>query len=184
MVATQYDEKDGSWCLILRPNIALSWRQTRLFLLFTAGVCLASAGGFALMGMWLILPFAGFEIGALAWALTVTAQRAYDTEVVYVSESKIQIDKGRRRSEHHWSFDRVWSEVTLAMPGHPWYPTRLAVRSRGELVELGSFLADDERAQAAAELRHWIGPMARLGSPMAEPGAGSAREDGASRRKA
>lgn len=184
MVATQYDEKDGSWCLILRPNIALFWPETRLFLLFTASVCFVTAGTLAVMGMWLILPFAGLAVGALALALIVTAQRAYDTEVVYISESKIQIDKGRRRSEHHWSFDRVWSEVILAMPGHPWYPTRLAVRSRGELVELGNFLADDERAQVAGELRRWIGPMARLGSPVMGLGAGLAHEDGASRRKA
>ncbi|HET8701621.1 MAG TPA: DUF2244 domain-containing protein [Nitrococcus sp.] len=179
MVATQYDEKDGSWYLILRPNIALSWRQTKLFLLLTTGVSLAWAGAFAVMGLWLILPFAGLEVGALALALIVTAQRAYDTEVVHVSESKVQIDKGRRRLEHRWSFDRVWSEVILAAPGHPWYPTRLVVRSRGELVELGSFLADDERAQAAGELRRRIGPMAGLGVASAR-----AFDDGASRRKA
>lgn len=184
MVATQYDEKDGSWRLILRPNVALSWRQTKLFLWFTVGVCFVSAGVFALMGLWLILPFIGLEIGALAVALIVTAQRAYDTEIVHVSESKIEIDKGRRRAEHHWSFDRLWSEVILAMPGHPWYPTRLTVRSRGEQVELGGFLADDERTRVAGELRRWIGPMARLGSPMTGLGAGSVHEDGVSRRKA
>lgn len=179
MVATQYDEKDGSRWLILRPNIALTWRQTRLVLLFTAGFCFALAGLFALMGMWLILPFAGLEVGALALALIATAQRAYDTEVVRVSEAKVEIEKGRRRPEHHWSFDRIWSEVILAVPGHPWYPTRLTVRSRGEQVELGKFLADDERARVAGELRQWIGPMAGLGAGLA-----TALEDGASRRKA
>ncbi|MDN5871417.1 MAG: DUF2244 domain-containing protein [Nitrococcus sp.] len=179
MVATHYDEKDGSWRLILRPNIALSWRQTRLFLWVTAGLCFFFSGVFALMGLWLILPFAGLDVGLLAWALTITAQRAYDTEVVHISESRIEIDKGRRRPEYHWSFDRVWSEVILAMPGHPWYPTLLAVRSRGEQVELGKFLADDERARVAGELRRWIGPMAGLGGGLA-----AAPEDGVSRRKA
>ncbi|EAR21924.1 DUF2244 domain-containing protein [Nitrococcus mobilis] len=186
MVATQYDEKDGSWCLILRPNVALSWRQAKLFLLFTAGVCFAAAGVFALMGMWLILPFVGLEIGALTLALIITAQRAYDTEVVHVSESKVEIDKGRRRPERHWSFDRLWSEVILAGPGHPWYPTRLAVRSRGEQVELGRFLADEERARVAGELRRWIGPMAGLGGPIARLRISPAieRKDGATHRKA
>ena len=186
MVAIQYDEKGGSWCLILRPNVALSWPQTRLFLWIAAAVCLTLGGVFALLGMWLILPFAGLEVVVLALALITTAQRAYDTEVVHVSESTVEIDKGRWRPERHWDFDRLWSEVILVAPGHPWYPSRLAVRSRGEQVELGRFLADDERARVAGELRHWIGPMAKPGISMNgwSFGSATAREDGASRRKA
>lgn len=180
MIATRYDDKDGSWSLILRPNVTLSWWQTKLFLWCAAGVCFAIAGVCGLtMGLWTVLPFTVLNVGALVFALIATAQRVYDADVVRISESKVEIEKGRRQPEHHWSFDRVWSEVILAAPGHSWYPTRLVVRSQGELVELGSFLADDERAEAAGELRHRIGPMARLGRSSA-----SALEDGASRRKA
>ncbi|HKJ95086.1 MAG TPA: DUF2244 domain-containing protein [Gammaproteobacteria bacterium] len=175
MVATQHDEAGGLRCFVLRPSFAVDWRQTVSFFVVLSLVTVSIALTFTVMGYWPILPFAGLELSGLGVALYVSAGRSLDTEVVRVSEDRVEVEKGRRRPERHWDFSRAWCEVVLKPSGHPWYPPRLGLRSRGEWVELGGFLGEDERKELAGELRRWIGPMALAGEGRGsmDPGGGA-----------
>ncbi|HSH36932.1 DUF2244 domain-containing protein [Schnuerera sp.] len=109
--------------------------------------------------------------------LYISARRANEAEVVRVTARAVVIEKGCRRPDRRWTFDRIWSEVVVREGGHRWYPWYLAVRSRGEEVQLGRFLGDEELERLARELYYWIGPMAAegtasFGSEPAKPGAG------------
>ena len=154
----------GDPCFVLRPDVCVHWRQSLRLGFAMAAVCLGIGFAFALMGFWPILAFAGAESLALVAALYVSGRRGRDTEVVRLAAGQLTIEKGRGRPQRCWRFQPAWSEVLLQGSGHPWYPSRLLVRSAGQRVELGAFLNDAERRNLACSLQRWVGPMARLGS--------------------
>lgn len=164
MVATDYDDFGACRRFVLRPNVAVNWRQTlRLFVIAAIGL-LGIGIAFAVVGLWPVLPFTWLELAALGAALYLTARRGREAQVVRIFADAVEIEKGRRRPERHWRLERIWSEVVLCEPSHPWYPRRLVIRSRGEQIELGEFLSEEEREGLACELHRWIGPMAALGA--------------------
>lgn len=163
MVAVEHDASRGDRRVVLRPNIAVNWRQTLLVYGIVAASCLGVAIVFGVIGFWPVLPFAGLEVGLLGWALYTSAQRADECEVVHIHGGRIEIQKGRRGPEQRWTLDLYWTEVALEPARHRWYAGRLLLRSRGKAIELGRFLQDDERAALARQLSRWIGPMAGSG---------------------
>ncbi len=152
-------QEEHARCFVLRPNIGLYWRTTLRVYILVVIVTLTVAISFALAGFWPILPFAGLELMALGAALYVTARRGRYREVIRIDEHRVEIEKGYRGPEQVWEFERIWSEVVLDPPEHQWYPSRLAIRSRGNTVELGAFLTEPERLRLGRELQRCIGPM-------------------------
>lgn len=151
---------------VLQPCFAVNWPQTVRIFVAICVVCGGIAVAFALLGFWPILPFAGIELAALGTALYVSGRRSLDREVIHITEREVAIEKGRRRPERRWRLARAWTEVVLLPPVHRWREPRLALRSRGELIEVGAFLADAERRSLAQALRRHIGPMA-VAAPLA-----------------
>lgn len=157
-----HEEADGV-CCVLRPAFRANWPQTVRLLISLSLVSGGIAAAFGVAGFWPILPFAGLELGALWVALYVSAQRSLEVEVIRIAATTVDIEKGRRALESNWRFERVWSEVVLKPPRHPWYPSRLIIRSRGRMVELGRFLGEEERQDLARRLHSLLGPMATVG---------------------
>lgn len=160
MATEQIQASDSRRCFVLKPNIGLYWRTTFRVYIMLSTVCLSIALGFTLAGYWPILPFAGLELVALGAALYVSAKRGDCREVVCIEGGVVEIEKGVKGPEQSWVFARACTEVVLNTPHQHWYPSRLVIRSRGTVVELGAFLTDEERESLATELCRCIGPMA------------------------
>lgn len=160
MVAVEEGATDGHWHITLRPNVAVNWRQTLLVYFAIAATLLSTAVALSLRGLWPILIYAGATVWALGWALYVSAHRSNEWDVVSIRGDFIEIRQGRRRTEHHWTLQTYWTEVALLPSGHRWYPSRLVLRSRGAVIEIGQFLHDKERVELARQLQRCIGPMA------------------------
>ena len=143
--------------LILRPNLSLSWRQAKVFLVVVALVLVSLASGFAAAGLWPVLPLAGAEWLALATALYLVQRRGHRTEVVSVRGGRVAVEKGSGPSRAaRWDFPRGWVRVRLQRPRVRGHPSRLVLTMHGEEVALGDFLAEDERRQAAELLRRTL----------------------------
>jgi uncharacterized membrane protein len=121
-------------------------------------VSMVIALGFSLRGFWLILPFAGLEIAALAVGFYLGALRARLREVISIHGDLIAVQKGHRRPEQTLAFRRGWARIELAGPLQRGYPSRLLIRCQGREVEIGGCLNDSERSRLAAHLRRWIAP--------------------------
>ncbi len=143
---------------VLRPNRSLSWRGSLLF--FFSLLCISSgiAIGLTLLGLWLVLPFAGLEMLALGVGLYVVACRCYECEVISISGDSICIERGRDYPRQQWTLGRVWAQVVLERCPKAWYPSRLLIRSHGRSVEVGRFLQEEERERLAAELTRSLRP--------------------------
>ena len=103
--------------LILRPNLSLSWRQAKVFLVVVALVLASLASGFAAAGLWPVLPLAGAEWLALATALYLVQRRGHRTEVVSVRGGRVAVEKGSGPSRAaRWDFPRRMGAGTPAAP--------------------------------------------------------------------
>jgi uncharacterized membrane protein len=141
----------------LAPNCSLTPRGARLFVGSLAVVTFSVAGFFALQGFWPVLPFAGLEIGLLAWAVRASMSRGSEREVIVVSEAQVVVERRSPSGSRLSVFPRHWARVTLRDPRQARYPSRLAIESHGRSCEVGRFLTEDERRRLAARLERLVG---------------------------
>jgi len=150
--------------LVIRPNRSLSWRQSMIFLAAIAVPLLLISLVLAAKGFWPILPFAGLELAALFASLYLVSHAARRCEVVSISESLVRVEKGRDRGrcpgkggpEQCVEFARGWVRVELMKSRDRCYPRRLWIGASGRRVEVGGFLADEEKAALAAQLQRML----------------------------
>jgi uncharacterized membrane protein len=141
----------------LAPNCSLTPRGARLFVGSLAAVTFAVAGLFALQGFWPVLPFAGLEIGLLAWAVRASMRRGWERELIVVSEEQVVIERRVPSGSRRTVFPRHWARVTLRGPLRAPHPSRLTIESHGRACEVGRFLTEDERRRLAARLERLVG---------------------------
>ena len=141
---------------VLRPNRSMTWRQTQMFYALISSVTLAVACGFALLGYWPVLPFAGLELLLLGVGFWLCAASGRVTEVISIGETII-VEKGTHTPQCVWQAPRAWVQVTLRQPRIAWYPSKLVLRSHGREVPLGDFLGEEERRELAAKLKALVG---------------------------
>jgi uncharacterized membrane protein len=155
----------------LAPNCSLDARGASWFF---ASCCLASFGVAILMalhGWWPVLPFAGFEMLLLAYALRTTLRRGGILELICIDASDVRIERHDRAEGHPQLlavFPRHWSQVKLLRAANPHHPSRLLIASHGRSLEVGCFLTEDERLGLARRLRELIGTV-NQSPPLAGP---------------
>ena len=136
LLARRHNSLDSATCWIVFGSLAC--------------VSLLIAVVFAMLGAWLILPFAGLEIAAMALVLRWLRVHADDYESVRVRGDRVVVDVCENNRTQHLEFNRLWA--TLVVKRHPW-STRLALRSHGREFEVGRYLDDGGRQVLALELK-------------------------------
>ncbi len=144
----------------LLPNCALTPATARLFFGAVALTSLTIATFFVLNGFWPVLPFAGMELGLLAFALSLSLQRRHHYQSIEIDEQHVRITTRGPRGQQEILFSRHWARVTLRGP-RGFEPSRLLIESHGKACEVGGFLTEEERRALRARLN---GLMGRIGS--------------------
>jgi len=143
---------------VVSPNYSMTWRENKIFIASLAVVSFSIAGGFALQGLWLILPFAGLEMIMLWGILYWSSLRATQCEVISIDADNVKVEVGRNKMRHLHSFQRAWTRVELYPPARPHWQSRLVMRSKGKELEIGACLNDEERKTLAASIRKALLP--------------------------
>jgi uncharacterized membrane protein len=145
-------ESAGAFVFQSRPNLSLTRPQERLVFWSLAVLCFATASGFAWMGFWLILPFAGLEIGVLAWAFRALRGREGDYESLVIDGDVVVLAWQYGNHEERREMNRQWArlECNCRTPGRN---CRLSLTSHGRATVVGQYLSDEARLQLAAVLR-------------------------------
>ena len=148
----QYTEGDFKE-FIIRPNSSLSWRGNKIFFFMLFFVSFILAISFAMVGMWMILPFAGLEMLLLGSALTYCYVKNSQCEIVKIDEKKVSVALINMRSKKVFDCNKYWAQFVLDKPRINGYPHKLLLRSAGREMEIGALLTDDERIKLANMLK-------------------------------
>ncbi len=134
---------------LLKRNCAVSPRQLLAFYLSLVALSLLIAGGLALDGAWMVLPFSGIDLLAVGLALVIFARRAGDNERVRLSGSDLIVEVTARGERSVTALNRHWVRVeTEQRRGF-----RLVLAAHGLRVPIGRFVGEDERRAFARELK-------------------------------
>jgi uncharacterized membrane protein len=135
-----------------RPRCSLTRPQERCFFLSMALLCMGTATVFAAWGYWLILPFAGLEIGLLAWALETMRDRESDYETLTIDGDAVRLEWRSGKRSGRRDMNRQWMRVRCECDA-PGRQCRLSVGSHGRETDVGQYLSDEARLKLAATLR-------------------------------
>lgn len=153
MVEKQVDHPTGDIRFVLCANSSMANRQVTIVLI-AAGLVIVGIGcGFAMLGLWGVLPFSGAEWIALAYAFRFARRKSLAREVLTIGESTVMLEKGCSGVESVFRFQRAWVRLECAPPVFRGYPARIMLRSHGKEVEVGSFLPELERNSLVLQLR-------------------------------
>lgn len=130
----------------------MSASEARHFFALVALGSLSVAAVFVVQGYWPILPFAGLELGVLAWALNRHWQRAQHWESVEINESEVTVRRLDSEGEvlEQISLPTLWTRTVLIKRGNQ---LELALRRGRQQHLIGSFLVDSEKRALEARLR-------------------------------
>lgn len=141
---------------VIRPNSAFNTQSWRWVFALLAVVCLGIALRFAMLGYWMILPFAILDILAVGLILLLTVRRLTYAEKIIITSESVTIRHVQRKNRHRWIFPLYWTQVRLEKPRHRWYAHRLLVGCKGKWIEVGQCLTEAERESLAKSLRGQI----------------------------
>jgi uncharacterized membrane protein len=106
--------------------------------------------GFALVGAWMVLPFAGLEIAVVGSVLYWLYRRAGDHDLIVIGIDRVTVIRHRAGRERRDEFQRYWVKIILER--HRWYPSRLKIGSHGRFVVVGVDISEEERRALSARL--------------------------------
>ena len=146
-------QKDGTngvfFCLTTQRMPSTGHSEFYIAIAALSFLCLAVGFGFAWLGAWMVLPFAGLEVVALGSALVWVLRHKMDSESLSINGDVVSLVVNEQ--------GKLWVQlVVLQRFGN----LRLVLRSRGQEIEVGRFLVQTDRLLLAQEL------SARLKSSM------------------
>jgi uncharacterized membrane protein len=145
-----FREDTRGFSLTLKRNCSISPAGLACVFAALAALAAAIAIGFALVGAWLILPFAGLEIVALAVAFVMVARHAGDYERIALEAGRLRVEvaDGDSLAQHELDAQRVRIHLKDDQ--------RLLVQAAQQEVEIGRHLEAEKRVELAAALARRI----------------------------
>ena len=150
-------EEEPGHRIELAPNCSLTPHGAAVFVGSTALLVFAVALFFASRGFWPVLPFAGLEVGLLAWAVRASMRSGTSREVIVVSDATVVVEQRSAAGSKRAVFPRHWARVKLRDPQQSAHPSRLTIESHGRACEVGRFLTEEERRGLALRLQRLVG---------------------------
>lgn len=142
MISVQNISEDN-YAIHIQPNSSLTGNYRIFFILSIAIICLGIATVFYFVGATLILPFAGLEISILIFAFYLNFKWSSKREKIYISQEKVTIEKGIHKADYRWEEFRTFTSFQVTKDINK--SLKLSFRSKGEDVEVGTFLNEDDK---------------------------------------
>ncbi len=139
---------------VTRPNHSLSANGSVVLFLVAAAVSGIIAIAFSLFGAWPVMPFAGIELAVLWWALRRTEAHAGDFEKITLEPDRLTVEKRNGAHVERYEFHPYWTQLEYLQNAR-----RLLLRSRGQAIEVGNALTEEEQLVFAKELKQKLGPQ-------------------------
>ena len=137
---------------VLTPHRSLSPRGFLILMLAVSAVSFVAGLAFALMGAWPVFGFLGLDVLLIWLAFRASYRSGRLAETVKLTDDALEVRRidayGRGRA---WRVPPTWLRVEVSNVGE--HDCTVTLRSHGESLVLGAFLAPEERKDVADALR-------------------------------
>lgn len=151
---------ENNFLIEISPNYSLRGWNRIIFLSSLAFICLSIGIFFLIMGAVLVLPFAGLEVILVLTCFYLSFRWSQQKEIIYISNEKIKLEKGRLIKEKTWEEFR--SFVVLEVEKNQHNTDEFCFQSKGKRFYFGSFLNDEDKLILKNELKRIINQLNTL----------------------
>jgi len=138
----QVTQDNNTAVIRLMPNRSASWYETKwliaAFALFISTIAIA----WALVGAWVILPFAGVEVLLLALLMHYVSSLTYQWETVEINTTTVIITSS---TQHTRTLLRASTYVDYTNEPDSWLLPKTILYDDEHTVEIGHFLNESDR---------------------------------------
>ena len=134
----------AGFCVVVKRNGSTTPASPMLVVVAIAAFSFAVGITFAWLGLWLVLPFVGLEVVALALAFGVYARHVADNEIIRTDEDGLAVEIREGNRLRHYRLDAHWARCIVESAGRD---ARLMIGSHGRFVQIGRCLNEDGRRQ-------------------------------------
>ena len=156
MVITEIDAYN-SFKVTFKPNSALSAvSKQRVVILLSVIPCVIGIA-FCFLGAWLVLPFVGLEIVALAYAFYYVNRHEADYESISIDGDSLLVERCVGEDVSQQVINPYW--VKVVQHELPNGELHLFLQSHGKEIEIGRYLTRKQRELLVGQLRQRTGVL-------------------------
>ena len=144
-----FQGQGSGFSLLLKRNCSISPSGLLWAYGLIAFVTLGIAAFMAMLGAWMVLPFAGIELLCLGIAFVMNGLHAADYEQIQFGDGRLTVEVRELDSIRRHDFNPDRARVKLAGEG---FGTRVVLESAGRSLEIGRHLHQEARLDLAGEL--------------------------------
>jgi uncharacterized membrane protein len=126
--------------IILTPNRSATWQHNLHIIGLLSVVVFVISMFWAYMGVWIILPFAGAELAAVAYFIYRTSQNVHQQEVISMDANHVRIERGRHTPHFNIALAKEHCEFIITRPRHYLSAATIALEHCEDKLQLGAFL--------------------------------------------
>ena len=151
---------ENNFLIEISPNYSLRGWNRIIFLGSLAFICLSIGIFFLIMGAVLVLPFAGLEVILVLTCFYLSFRWSQQKEIIYISNEKIKLEKGRLIKEKSWEEFRSFAVLEVKTDQHN--SQKFCFQSKGKRFYFGSFLNEEDKLILKNELTRIISQLNAL----------------------
>lgn len=133
--------------LILKPNSSMSWETNKKILIAMFAVNMVVGICFAMIGAWLILPFAGLEVLMVGAGMYYVYWKLNFTETIRVEAESLIVQKGVYYPKQTWRWQKSHTRLVRLPSKYRLSPPQLYLQHLNERIEIGDFLNREDKTR-------------------------------------
>ncbi len=156
MIVSEIDAYN-SFKVTFKPNCALSAAsKQKVVILLTVIPCIIGIA-FSLLGAWLVLPFVGLEIAALAYAFYYVNRHETDYESISIEGDNLIVERCVGETVTQQVVSPYWVKVVQQELANG--ELHLYLQSHGKDIVIGRYLTRKQRELLARQLKQRTGVL-------------------------
>ncbi len=145
------NHKDGL-IIELTPNRSVTWKQTKWIIILMIAFVMIIALAWSFVGAWIVLPFAGLEVGLFAYLMYRVSKFTYSKQVLFINDANVIVEYGHAKQRVRRVLEKEGLHVAYSESDMDWELPRIALKSEESEIEIGTFLNLDDRKKLASLL--------------------------------
>lgn len=152
MVVTTHDE--DNIVITLSPNRSATWQQTKWVIAIMGAVIFIIATAWTFVGAWVVLPFAGLELGLFAYLMYRVSRFTYSQQIIKINSQNVTVKFGYRKPKLQAKFPRNDIDVFYSESDNNWELPKITLCNKGQKLLIGEFLNLEDRVILRDDLQH------------------------------
>lgn len=108
----------------------------------------------AFVGAWVVLPFAGLEVGLFALLMYKVSIFTHSQQIIEISKSTVHVTSGYRRRQQYIELPRLDLDVYYSESTNNWELPKIALCNQQKRVVVGDFLNLEDRVKLRDDLEN------------------------------